>query len=104
MDQKIKEYFFLDSEKYSKELVNIISRDINNKNLKILEFIEFLEKYLTIDENFIRGKGQFIQSYYTFSNSSFLAITLLSDVIKSISTETLHSKHTHYNVLLLQLP
>ncbi|KAG5439812.1 hypothetical protein PCANB_000094 [Pneumocystis canis] len=95
MDQKIKEYFFLDSEKYSKELVNIISRDINNKNLKILEFIEFLEKYLTIDENFIRGKGQFIQSYYTFSNSSFLAITLLSDVIKSISTETLHSKQLH---------
>ncbi|KAG5518971.1 hypothetical protein PMAC_002502 [Pneumocystis sp. 'macacae'] len=67
-----------DSQDYD-ELINRISEDINNKNLKILEFIEFIGKYLTGNENPKREK----------------AIFLLSRVIESISLETLHSKQIY---------
>ncbi|KTW26823.1 uncharacterized protein T551_03285 [Pneumocystis jirovecii RU7] len=78
MDHKIKNYFSLDSQNYE-ELINIISKDIDNKNLKILEFIEFIGEYLTGNENPKRKK----------------AISMLSKVIESISPEALHSKQIY---------
>ncbi|KAG4306441.1 hypothetical protein PORY_000429 [Pneumocystis oryctolagi] len=64
MDYKIEKYF---------------SSNIDNKNLKILEFVELIGKYLTKNENSIREK----------------AIILLSSVIQSISVKTLHSKQIY---------
>ncbi|EMR11678.1 hypothetical protein PNEG_00115 [Pneumocystis murina B123] len=79
MDQKIDNYFSLDSKENYKELVDIISKDIDNKNIKILEFIECLGKYLTENKEFRRKK----------------VIILLSGVIESISRKILDSQQIH---------
>ncbi|KTW29317.1 hypothetical protein T552_01272 [Pneumocystis carinii B80] len=79
MYQKINSYFSLDSEENYEELVNIISKEIDNKNVKIHEFIEYLGGYLVKNKESMREK----------------VIILLSSVIESISRRTLDSQQIY---------